>query len=311
MSKKKSHEEYVEELKNINSDIEVVGTYIDNKTPILHHCKIHDIEWYARPYNILSGKSCMLCKSDKIKSSKRMSECEYVERLSVSNPSVELIGKYINANTPTMHRCKIHDIQWIIRPVDALKGNGCKKCHLERFSKSKSKTHNEYVRELELKNANVEVVGAYIKAKIPIEHRCKICGSLWIAMPDNVLHGTGCPICNVSRGEKEISTYLSKKNINFIPQYTFDECKNKKLLPFDFYLPEYNLCIEYDGEQHYKPVNFFGGKEKLEKTTQRDRIKTNFCLTNNIKLLRIRYDEDIITSLENFFNSTKLIKEVV
>ena len=85
----------------------------------------------------------------------------------------------------------------------------------------------------------------------------------------------------------------------------------KKMLPFDFYLTDYNACIEYDGEQHYNPIVFFGGEEKLEKTIYRDKIKTDYCLANNIKLLRIRYDDDITKSLENFFNNTKLFEEVV
>ena len=311
MSKKKTHKEYVEELENINPDIEVVGVYIDYKTPILHRCKIHNIEWYINPANALCGKSCKLCKGDKIKNKKRMSNDEYIKRLSITNPNVEIIGQYINANTPVLHKCKKHNIEWEIRPADALKGNGCKMCHLERFSESNSKTHEEYVYELKLKNINVEVIGAYIKAKIPITHKCKICGYQWDATPDNILQGTGCPICNISHGEKEILTYLNKINVNFIPQHTFDDCKNKKLLPFDFYLPEYNLCIEYDGIQHYEPVEYFGGTDKLQKYQHNDSIKNNYCMLNKINLLRIKYDQDVNCVLDNFFSHTKLIEEAI
>lgn len=309
--RKKTHEEYVEELKNINPNIEVIDMYVDYKTPILHRCKIHNIEWYINPANTLNGKSCQLCKGDKIKNSKRMSDDEYIKRLSVANPYVEIVGQYVNANTPVMHRCKIHNITWMIRPADALKGKGCQKCHIERFSKSKSKTHAEYVAELETKNTNIEVIGTYVKAKTPITHRCKICGNQWDASPDNILHGAGCPVCNISHGEKEIFDYLSKMNIYFIPQYTFNDCRNKKLLPFDFYLPEYNLCIEYDGIQHFEPIEYFGGSDSFERRQYNDTVKNNYCLLHNILLLRIRYDKDVKTELDNFFNSTKLIKGVI
>lgn len=311
MSKKKTHEEYVEELKNVNPDIEVIDIYVDANTPILHRCKIHDVEWYIRPNDTLHGKSCKLCKGDKIKNKKRMSNDEYTKRLSIANPNVEIIEQYINANTPVMHRCNIHNIEWAIRPADALKGNGCKKCHLERFSDSKSKTHEKYVRELELQNINVEVVGIYTKAKTPIAHKCKVCGNQWDTIPDNILQGSGCPICNISHGEKEILSYLSKRDVKFIPQHTFNDCKNKKLLPFDFYLPEYNLCIEYDGIQHYEPVKYFGGIDKLQKYQYNDSIKNCYCSSHKIDLLRIKYNQDVNQVLNNFFNNIKLAEEAV
>jgi len=62
-------------------------------------------------------------------------------------------------------------------------------------------------------------------------------------------------------------------------------------------LPDYNTCVEYDGVQHYKSVEWFGGAEAFESLNIRDKIKTNFCLNNNIELIRIRYDEDILDKL--------------
>lgn len=64
-------------------------------------------------------------------------------------------------------------------------------------------------------------------------------------------------------------------------------------LPFDFYLPELNICIEYDGEQHFKENRHFGGKEYLEKTKYHDQIKNEYCKNNNIKLIRIKYCDNI------------------
>ena len=124
------------------------------------------------------------------------------------------------------------------------------------------------------------------------------------------MEGHGCPVCNDSIGEKEITQYLLSNNIEFIPQYTFDGCKNKKKLPFDFYLPAYNICIEYDGLQHFKPVDHFGGEEGFKQRQYNDSIKNQFCRLNDIQLIRIKYDQDIETELDNFFNNTKLIKEV-
>ena len=114
--------------------------------------------------------------------------------------------------------------------------------------------------------------------------------------------GNGCPICNESRGEREISKILNYYQISFIPQYRIDECKNKRALPFDFGIIVDNSLIgliEYDGEQHFKAIKAFGGKSALNSVKKRDEIKTSYCLKNDIPLLRIPY--------WNFNNIKKLI----
>lgn len=80
--------------------------------------------------------------------------------------------------------------------------------------------------------------------------------------------------------------------------------KDKKVLPFDFYLPTHNLCIEYDGLQHFEAVEFWGGSENLKYIQKHDQIKNNFCKINNIKLIRIKYNrkfksDDILEIINN------------
>ena len=96
---------------------------------------------------------------------------------------------------------------------------------------------------------------------------------------------------------------VHNNNIQYISQYRFDDCKNIRTLPFDFYLPDYNTCIEYDGELHYKAVDYFGGDEALSNTQFRDDIKTQYCLNNNIRLIRIPYWE--------FNNIDKILSETL
>ena len=110
----------------------------------------------------------------------------------------------------------------------------------------------------------------------------------------------GCPYCFdtkkfvFSKGEKEVGKFLQNLNITYLPQYTFLDCRDKNLLPFDFYLPDLNKCIEYDGQHHYYPVTFNGvSKEKAKEnhllTIKHDKIKNEYCRNNNIELLRIPY----------------------
>ena len=76
------------------------------------------------------------------------------------------------------------------------------------------------------------------------------------------------------------------------------KCFNdKESIVFDFYLPEMNICIEYDGIQHFKSVDYWCGDEGLLERQNRDLYKTDYCIKNSIKLIRIKYDEDVIEKL--------------
>lgn len=170
----------------------------------------------------------------------------------------------------------------------------------------KRKTHSQYVDEVSKINQNIIVVGKYAGAEIKILHRCLIDGYEWLSLPSNILSYHGCPMCNNSIGEKLISKYLNDNKINYTPQYKFSDCKYIRPLPFDFYLQDYNVCIEYDGIQHFESVERFGGEEGLRKIQERDEVKTKYCKDNNIPLLRIRYDQEITPVLEDFLSQHKI-----
>ena len=182
-----------------------------------------------------------------------------------------------------------------------MQGYGCPKC-----AGNIKRTHAEYTQAVEFLNPDIEIIGQYIDAKTPILHRCKIDGYEWMAFPTNVLRENGCPQCQESSGERKIRQWLICHNFVYVYQNVFDNCKDIKTLPFDFYLPEYNLCIEYDGEQHFLPIDFAGqgekwAKEQLTITQKHDDIKNQYCKDNNIGLIRIPYFKNIEEELEKFF----------
>lgn len=106
-----------------------------------------------------------------------------------------------------------------------------------------------------------------------------------------------CDFCTkrMSNLEKLVDIEIQKYTNNFIFQKRFDDCRNINPLPFDFYLPEYNLCIEVDGDQHEKPVDFLNNMtqaekiENFEKIKKNDNIKTKYCEDKNIQLIRINF----------------------
>ena len=130
----------------------------------------------------------------------------------------------------------------------------------------------------------------YFKNQIKVIITCPIHGD-FTQRPLSHLQGNGCSNCNESKGEKEIAKFLNKYGINYDRQHKFPDCKNIFQLPFDFYIESIRTCIEFDGEQHFLPLSFFGGQEALDKLKINDKIKSDYCEDNYISLIRIRYDQ--------------------
>jgi len=139
-----------------------------------------------------------------------------------------------------------------------------------------------------------------ISVEDKVEIICKKHGSFWQRAEDH-FRGIGCPKCKTSKGENEIIKYLDLHKIDYIHQKKFDGCKYKTQLPFDFYLPDYNMCIEYDGIQHSEMIEYFGGEKAFELRKKKDKIKTKYCREKGIVLERITYSDNILDRLEIIF----------
>lgn len=297
----KSQIKYTNELFIKNPTVELVDDYINSNTSVLHHCLIHDEYWNCKPYNALKGCGCYKCLTEKISKSNSFTNEEYILILQEKNKDIISLEKYVNIKTPILHKCLIHNYEWITTPSSILQGCGCPKCKIEKISTKIRKTHNEYVSELKIVNPDIIVIENYIDSYTPILHKCLIHNCEWYNSPFNVLSGTGCPQCKESRGERTIRQWLESNNISYVYQKVFDNCKDIRNLPFDFYLPDYNLCIEYDGKQHFEPVEYFGGNDSFKVLQRHDKIKNEYCKQNNILILRIPYYENIKEKLDNFY----------
>ena len=124
--------------------------------------------------------------------------------------------------------------------------------------------------------------------------KCGVCGKLFVELPAKINNGhvTSCGCAIMSSGERFVEDVLKDINVDFKNQYSFPDCKYKNRLHFDFAVfsnSELLYLIEYDGEQHYKLVDWFGGTKGFEESKLRDEIKNQYCVDHNIPLLRIPY----------------------
>lgn len=215
---------------------------------------------------------------------------EFIAEIKAStNDAFDVVGEYKANNIPVALRC--HKCGNIIykRPckMTCACPEGCYICNKKNWHK----TTETFKEELEAKYpGEYEVVGEYIKARAHIEVRHNRCGRAYDVTPDNLLRGKGCPFCSThySSYMKDVERVLQEAGVCFTREKYYDDCKYKRLLPFDYYLPLYNACIEVDGEYHYLPMC---GQDALDLVQIRDEIKTEYCKEHNIPLLRLPYFE--------------------
>ena len=212
------------------------------------------------------------------------------------------LTKYINATTKLDIICPIHGLQTML-PHHHINGYGCGKCGKEQINKSSGKQFStesfiEKIKKFELNLSFEKTI--YKNKRSSVIVTCPIHGD-YETKAEILLKGCGCPKCKSSKGESKIREVLDIFNIKYLEQASFKECRaaNNRRLLFDFYIPSINTCIEFDGKQHFEPVEYWGGQEGLERRKRSDEIKNKFCTDNNINLIRISYNEDIEERLKN------------
>jgi very-short-patch-repair endonuclease len=188
---------------------------------------------------------------------------------------------------------------------------------INREKRNKRLTTKDFIKKAEIVHGDSfdYSKSVYVNMSTKITIICKKHNIEFTQTPINHLHASiGCSMCNknikskikrekfikkvnkksmmiCSTGEKLIEHWLNKNFIEYEKQKTFAECKNQRKLRYDFYLPKQDILIEYDGRQHFKPIECFGGKNEFVSTQINDKIKTEYAINNGYMLLRIPYTE--------------------
>ena len=299
-------ESFIQKARSTHGDIYDYSKvkYVNAKTKVCIICPIHGEFWQKPSDHACTGHKCPECAKIKRGLSGRLSKEEVINRI------IDLRGNKFNFSkfdyqgfhSKTTLICKEHG-EFIITPANALDSRTkeiCPYCdnhshyvNLEHFILRARKTHGDKYdySKVELKTSNDKV--------------CIICpehGEFW-QTPGRHIYGDGCPACGQnlntkSKSEEEIENLLIKYNIKYVSQKAIPSKVNPSgWLYADFYLPELNTIVEYNGEQHYRKVNIW--EKHYDRQQARDEELRQYCKDNNIKLIEIRYDEDVWEKLNN------------
>lgn len=272
----------------------VIYTNRNNKVVII--CPIHG-DFEQTPNGHLKGYGCNSCGRERTK----MPEHEFINRSKIIHGDFYDYSNlnYNGSSKPVTIKCPLHGI-FKQRARNHLEGCGCKQCSLDKVSKDFSDDTETFIKKSILIHGNkydyskVEYIDNDTKVKI-------ICSKhgIFEQYPGNHKAGNRCPSCVISKGEEVILNFLLENKIDFIPQYKFVDCKDKRPLPFDFYLPKYNTCVEYNGRQHFEVIEVWGGIHALEDRRKKDKIKYEYCEKKGINLLTITHEEkDILKKIK-------------
>lgn len=214
---------------------------------------------------------------------------EEVKQYAEQKGGICLSNEYKNNKKKLLWKCGICSHEWLagFKSVK-IQENWCPKCS------GRLNNNLEVAKKLAESRNGFCLSKKYVNNKTNMLWKCGKCEHTWQARLDRVKSGTWCPNCKRSHGERKISAILKSKGISFKCEHHL----GKKQMRFDFYIPELNTAIEYDGIQHFKIYRrYTPNQETLDKRQHFDYLKTLHCLENKIKIIRVHY-----TSLNNLSN---------
>ena len=304
MSKKYTYED-IKEIVEKEGDklISTYDEYKGNKSILKIECKCGRASFYRRLSSIKQNHAyhCQKCINENLSKIKKGKSVK-LEKMSYEDVKeyVKLKGceflsdKYNVASDTYLFKCSCGNI--FERTFHKFKDSNqtvCNKCSKKRMKSKLKLNYKDVKRYIESKGCKL-LSKEYINNETKLHIQCS-CGTEFYRdfthyKDDKSYYCNKCAKL-VSKGEGAIIDLLDKWNIKYEFQRTFNDCRFKGVLPFDFYLPEYNICIEYDGRQHYQFIGTFGDLDEFIDRKIRDTVKNIYCKNNNIKLIRIPYWE--------------------
>ena len=303
--KKLTTEEFIQKAKVVHKEkyIYAKTVYINSRSKVIITCPIHgDFEQLANSH--LQGQGCPKCNAKNIPITKKQFILES-KKTHGDKYDYSLVPKLPGGHNKIPIICPKHGIFYQTTYCHK-KGQGCPQCASEQQSKRQSYTWEKLktkfitIHDNKYNYSKVE----YIDMNTPICIICPIHGEFW-QKPSVHIRYAGCPKCKSSKGELLIGEILNSLKIPYITQYKIKINNGNVFIDYMISFKNTQYFIEYNGEQHYIPIEHFGGAIKFEKQKKRDQNVREYCQNNNIVLLEIDYKmkkQQIIELLTKVFN---------
>lgn len=287
MGKNITNEEFLKKVySEVGNEYTPLDEYIRSNVNIRFKHNVCNTVFSMSPNHFLKDKRrCAHCFHGNKKSPEQFKK-EFYE---IAKGEYELCSEYVGSRSEIKVFHKACQRYYYTTPHSFLRGSKCALCYGNLV-----KTTEEFNKEvLDKGKGRYILLSKYKNNKYNVKMKHLDCGNIYYVTPHDFLSGNRCPHCKESKGEKMVESILEDINVKYIYQKVFDSCgSDNQRMPFDFYIPDFNILIEYDGIQHYKPVKYFGGDYKLKCQMKRDQIKNKFAKDNNIKLVRIPYNRN-------------------
>lgn len=299
--RKLSKEDFIQKVHEIHGDKYDYSKvdYINYSTKVCIICPKHG-EFWMTPSNHINGKQgCPKCKFEKqSKEPHRKSKTteQFIEDAKKIHVDKYDYSKfiYINNKTKGIIICPKHG-EFLQEPSNHLKGMGCPECGRKI---RKRKTTEQFILEAIQKHGNKYSYDKtiYVRKQDKVLIHCNICGTDFWQEASAHLKGQGCPECNknnsISKGEQLVMNILNELKIPFDYQVKEYDCIHNRNFIYDFVINLNNkkYIIEYNGRQHYIPIEYLGGKLRFSEQTLRDENLRDYCKIKKYNLLEIKYD---------------------
>lgn len=298
-AKRKTNAQFKQEVFDLVGDeYAFLDTYVNQRIKIrVKHNKCNNI-YEVTPAHFLQGSRCPYCSKNANKNDVKFKK----EVFDLVSDEYVFLDTYVNARTKLRVKHNTCGNVYKVAPHEFLKGYHCPYCS----SKAK-KTDAEFKKEVfDLVGNEYIFLDNYVDAKTKLKVKHNKCGSIYGVTPNAFINGNRCPYCNSSKGELIISKILNKLSIPYEPQKIFEGLRDTQPLSYDFYVPSQSILIEYQGIQHYEPVDHFGGRERFNLQQKHDKIKADYAKNHGYNLITVPYTEDTLSKIKKYLLSRGL-----
>lgn len=285
----------------VGNEYTFIDTYVNAYTKLkVKHNGCGNV-YKVKPNNFLNGSRCPHCFGTLKKTNVQYKQ----EIFGLVGDEYVFLDSYINDGTKLRVKHNKCGHIYKVKPNYFLNGSRCPYCAINA-----KKTDVQFRQEVyNLVGNEYTVLGSYVNTNTKIKIKHNKCNTIYEVRPtDFISHHTRCPYCNNSKGETIIAKILNTLSINYEAQKTFNDLRDTQLLSYDFYIPDQSILIEYQGIQHYQPIDYFGGEDRLKSQQKHDKLKLDYAKVNGYKLITVPYTEDTFSKIKKYLLSHGLIK---